>query len=296
MLAIAIAKTKIEAAPRATKRKRLSSGLFLDDEWGMSRTLSQSFARPVDDPIRSRLRRIMPIIGSVVFFTMTSACNRVEAGDDSEIAGPALATPMSFEWPEDPAHPTLTIEIESKASGDTNKARGTIQIELLPELAPATVAHVMDLAKDGYYDGTTFHRVIPGFMIQGGDPNSRDRDPNNDGNGNPSMRIADEFGDAPFVRGVVGMGNLGRAGTTGSQFFIMQADHPSLDGRYTVIGRVVSGIEVVDAVTQVSTDRIGRWGPRDRPIENVRMNRVAVREAAAKTPPTTTQTAELSVD
>lgn len=277
-------------------RKRLSSGLFLDDESGMGRTLSQPFERPVGDPIASHARRIMPIIGALVLFAMTSACNRVEAGNDSEIAGPASTPPTSFEWPEDPDHPTLTLEIENETSGATNNATGTIQIELLPELAPATVAHVMDLAKDGYYDGTTFHRVIPGFMIQGGDPNSRDRDPNNDGNGNPNMRIADEFGDAPFVRGVVGMGNLGRQGSTGSQFFIMQADHPSLDGRYTVVGRVVSGIEVVDAIAQVPTDRIGRWGPRDRPIENVRMKRVAAREPAADARQITARAAEPGVD
>jgi len=238
----------------------------------------------------------MPIIGALVLFAMTSACNRVEAGDDPEIAGPASATATSFEWPEDPGHPTLILEIESDASGSSNRVEGTIEIELLPELAPATVAHVMDLAKDGYYDGTTFHRVIPGFMIQGGDPNSRDRDPNNDGNGNPGMRIADEFGDAPFVRGVVGMGNLGRAGTTGSQFFIMQADHPSLDGRYTVIGRVVSGIEVVDAVTQVSIDRIGRWGARDRPIENVRMKRIAIQEPTAEARRIATRTEKPDAD
>jgi peptidyl-prolyl cis-trans isomerase B (cyclophilin B) len=209
-------------------------------------------------------------------------------GNEPEVEVPASA---AFEWPDDPSHPILSVEIENSAinvvrhNADEGQraGKGTIVIELMPELAPVTVAHVIDLAKDGYYDGTTFHRVIPGFMIQGGDPNTRDRDPNNDGNGNPSMRLDDEFGNAPFVRGVVAMANQGRQGSTGGQFFIMHADNRSLDGRYTVIGRVVSGIEVVDEITKVSIDRIGRWGPKDRPIENVVMKRVAIQEQAAGT-------------
>jgi peptidyl-prolyl cis-trans isomerase B (cyclophilin B) len=245
-------------------------------------TLSQSFRRPRVRPSGTHPRRALSIIATLLLLAMTAACNRVEAGKASESDTPT--PPMSFEWPDDPGHPMLTLEIESGTPEANERVTGAIQIELMPELAPATVAHVMRLARDGYYDGTTFHRVIPGFMIQGGDPNSRDRDPNNDGNGNPNMRIADEFGDAPFLRGVVGMGNLGRGGTTGSQFFIMHADDHSLDGRYTVIGRVVSGIEVVDSITQVSIDRIGRWGPRDRPIENVLMNQVAIQDANQDTP------------
>ena len=247
-------------------------------------TLSQSSERPMDDRSCAHARRILPMIEMLLLLAMTTACDRVEMGPDVEPDAPASA---SFEWPDDPSHPTLTVEIESK---------GTIVIELMPELAPRTVDHIIDLTKDGYYDGTTFHRVIPGFMIQGGDPNSRDRDPNNDGNGNPDIRIADEFGDAPFVRGVVGMGNRGHRHSTGGQFFIMHADNRSIDGRYTTIGRVISGIEVVDAITQVSIDRIGRWGPKNRPIENVLMKRVAIREQAAENQRVTTRSAGLGGD
>lgn len=226
------------------------------------------------------------LLGIVLGFV--AGCNRVETGNDPVVEAP---TEVGFEWPDDPGHPILTLEIENEAIDDAGRGRDggphagkrTIEIELMPELAPVTVAHVIDLAKDGYYDGTTFHRVIPGFMIQGGDPNTRDRDPTNDGNGDPSVRIDDEFGNASFVRGVVGMGNLGRANSTGGQFFIMHADNRSLDGRYTVIGRVISGIEIVDEITQVSIDRIGRWGPKNRPIANVLMKRVAIQERAAGT-------------
>jgi len=213
----------------------------------------------------------------------THGCDRLESKPLPESDAPTTAP---FEWPDDPNHATLSVEIETDSIEFMDRIEGgaIITIELMPELAPISVARVIDLAKDGYYDGTTFHRVIPDFMIQGGDPNSRDRNPNNDGNGNPELHLPDEFGEAPFLRGVVGMGNLGRKNSTGGQFFIMQADAPSLEGRYTVIGRVVSGIEVVDAITEVSIDRVGRWGPKDRPIENVWMKRVAIRELATGIP------------
>ena len=153
---------------------------------------------------------------------------------------------------------------------------GDMVLEFYPNLGEKHVDSFITHAKNGYFNGTTFHRVIPGFVIQGGDPNSRDRDPRNDGQGNPDLRIADEFSRAPFVRGVVGMGNKGTRNTTGGQFFIMHADTLNLDGRYTVIGRVRSGMEVVDAIMEVSIDRVGRWGPKDRPIENVVMRSVTI--------------------
>ena len=175
---------------------------------------------------------------------------------------------VAFGWPEDPGHPVLGIDITLPNS------TGRILIELVPELAPASVAAIIELANDGFYDGTTFHRVIPGFMIQGGDPNSRDRDPTNDGRGASGRSLHDEFGPAPFVRGVVGLGNKGRENSSSTQLFIMHADNENLDGRYTVVGRVLHGMELVDAITRVPIDRSGRWGAKDRPIENVVMTRV----------------------
>jgi peptidyl-prolyl cis-trans isomerase B (cyclophilin B) len=168
-----------------------------------------------------------------------------------------------FEWPSDPSHPVLEIKISSPV------ASGSILIELMPELAPGSVVHVVELAEDGFYDGTTFHRVIPDFMLQGGDPNSRDRDPTNDGAGRAGRPIQDEFSKAPFLRGVVGMGNKGRQNSTSTQFFIMQADNGGLDGRYNTVGRVLDGLDLVDQLAAIKTDRTGRWGPKDRPIENI---------------------------
>ncbi len=250
----------------------------------MEVTLSQATLRSNRSLRRRFLIERLPACGLLILFGFVLGCNRIGSGIDSavetEVASldPETNAPSNFVWPSDPSHPTLSLELEIEGQPGHR-----IAIELMPELAPVTVAQIIALAKNGYYDGTTFHRVIPGFMIQGGDPFSRDRDPNNDGLGGSDLAIDDEFGHAPFLRGVVGMSNQGSPNSTGSQFFIMHADGGrSLDGRYTVIGRVVSGIEIVDAITQVSIDRVGRWGPRDRPIKGVRMTRVSIEERAAE--------------
>ncbi len=158
----------------------------------------------------------------------------------------------------------------------TRDSEGTIEIELMPELAPASVDELIQLTRDGHYDGTTFHRVIRGFMIQGGDPNSRDHDPTNDGRGSAAQPLPDEISKAPFVRGVVALARRGRADSNISQFFILQSDHRDLDGQYTAIGRVVSGIDFVDTIANTPTDKVGRWGPKDRPIESVSIRRAYI--------------------
>jgi cyclophilin family peptidyl-prolyl cis-trans isomerase len=158
---------------------------------------------------------------------------------------------------------------------------GEIRIELLPEIAPATVAHFVKLAEERFYDGTYFHRVIPGFMIQGGDPLTRDLDPRNDGKGNAGAIVDDEFSDYAHLRGTVSMANSGHRRTASSQFFIVHQDTRDLDGHYTAFGRVVAGIEVVDAVSALAIDTYGRYGPPNRPypvsaiIESVRIERAA---------------------
>jgi peptidyl-prolyl cis-trans isomerase B (cyclophilin B) len=141
---------------------------------------------------------------------------------------------------------------------------GVIRIELLPELAPNTVAHFAELTDQGFYDGTYFHRVIPEFMIQGGDPNTKDRDPRNDGKGR-TERIEDEFTDYPHLRGTLSMANTGHSNSSSCQFFIVHQDRRDLDGSFTAFGRVTSGIEVVDAITELEIDTYGRYGPTNRP-------------------------------
>ena len=139
--------------------------------------------------------------------------------------------------------------------------RGEIRIELFLDTAPRAVENFQRLAGDGFYDGLTFHRVIEGFMIQGGCPRG-------DGTGGPGYTFPDEIGDRPIVHGVVAMANAG-PDTTGSQFFIVTAEEcPWLDGRHTVFGRVVGGMEVVDAISRVPTDA------NDRPLTPVRIEGV----------------------
>jgi cyclophilin family peptidyl-prolyl cis-trans isomerase len=157
---------------------------------------------------------------------------------------------------------------------------GEIRIELLPELAPKTVENFVKLAESGFYDGTTFHRVIPGFAIQGGDPNTRNRDPRDDGRGGPGYGIPDEFGPVPQVRGLVSMANMSRPETGGSQFYILVGDAPPLTGKYAAFGRVVAGMEVADRIALVERDPYGRFGPPDRPRSDVVMESVRIERAA----------------
>ena len=121
---------------------------------------------------------------------------------------------------------------------------GEIELELLADKAPGHVKNFTDLAKKGFYDGTTFHRVIPGFMIQGGDPTGT-------GRGGPGYRFDDEFKGNPLrhERGVISMANSG-PNTNGSQFFITHGPQPHLDGKHTVFGKVIKGLDVVDAIEQ----------------------------------------------
>jgi peptidyl-prolyl cis-trans isomerase B (cyclophilin B) len=242
----------------------------------MRRTLSQP-SRPPNSLSRGGFQALFVGLSLALTALAAGGCNRIEGESQAGAleAGDATSptSDEAFAWPTDPEPPLLRIEIEGAG------VEGRIEIELMPELAPETIRQIRILAAEGFYDGTTFHRVIPEFMIQGGDPNSRDRDPNNDGHGGPGFTMPDEFTRAPFERGVVGMGNKGRVDSNGSQFFIMHADIRSLDGRYTVIGRVRSGMDLVDAITTVEIDRYGRWGPKNRPIENIVMSRVRVWES-----------------
>lgn len=153
---------------------------------------------------------------------------------------------------------------------------GEIRIELLAQHAPATVENFKKLARAGFYDGTTFHRVVPGFMIQGGDPNSRDRDPRNDGRGGPGYFIPDEHNPIAHGPGVVSMANTGRPGSAGSQFFIVVGDAPHLDGNYTAFGLVVEGLDVAERVAAAPRDLYGRHGPVDRPLEDVVVESVRI--------------------
>lgn len=149
---------------------------------------------------------------------------------------------------------------------DTNM--GEFEIELFEDKTPITTKNFIDLAQEGFYDGVIFHRIIDGFMIQGGDPTGT-------GMGGPGYTIEDEF--TPELThesdGILSMANTGRPHTGGSQFFITLAATPWLDGHHTVFGKVVKGIEVVREIGHVKT------GPQDRPVHDVVINKITIKDA-----------------
>ncbi|MBM4220729.1 MAG: peptidylprolyl isomerase [Gammaproteobacteria bacterium] len=138
----------------------------------------------------------------------------------------------------------MQVETDRSYKAVIETERGSIEIELYPQHAPRTVNNFVFLARDGFYDGVVFHRVIADFMIQGGDPTGS-------GRGGPGYRFEDEFEGNPLrhERGVISMANAG-PGTNGSQFFITHGPQPHLDGRHTVFGKVSKGQDVVDAIRQ----------------------------------------------
>ena len=150
----------------------------------------------------------------------------------------------------------------SKAILKTNK--GDIKVEFFGADSPITVNNFLNLAQNGFYDGTSFHRIIKDFMIQGGDPNSKDQEKREShGTGDPGYKFDDEFNEHKLIKGSLAMANSG-PNTNGSQFFIVTLDAtPWLDGKHTNFGAVVEGIEIVDAIEAVETDA------RDNPIEPV---------------------------
>jgi peptidyl-prolyl cis-trans isomerase B (cyclophilin B) len=149
------------------------------------------------------------------------------------------------------ANPIVTIQM---------KDGGVMKAELYPDIAPESVKNFVDLASKGFYNGLIFHRVIPGFMIQGGDPQGT-------GMGGPGYTIKGEFAangfrnDLKHTRGVLSMARAMDPNSAGSQFFIMHEDSPHLDGQYAAFGKVIEGIEVVDKIASVKTDY------NDRPLE-----------------------------
>ena len=142
---------------------------------------------------------------------------------------------------------------------------GNIEFELLEDVAPGHVQNFKDLANSDFYNGTTFHRVIPGFMVQGGDPNTKSDDRSSHGMGGPGHTIKAEFNDEPHVRGIVSMARSQDPDSAGSQFFVVVKDSDFLDGQYTAFGRVISGMDVADKIVDSPRD------DKDNPIDRIEM-------------------------
>ncbi len=149
---------------------------------------------------------------------------------------------------------------------------GIIEFGLFPDAAPLNVENIVKLVKREFYNGTTFHRVVPGFVIQGGDPLTKDKNPYNDGTGGPGYYIKDEY--SKELKHLLGTVALAKAADNqnGSQFYICLKNLSPLDGKYTIIGQVIKGMGVVEKIAKVKT------GKGDRPIENVTMKKVYMKE------------------
>jgi len=204
-------------------------------------------------------------MASLVFLALTfGATEGATPAKKSAAAKPAVAKPSDG---------------DEVAVIETNM--GTIVLRFYDKDAPKTVANFKKLARDGFYDGTTFHRVIPGFVVQGGDPNSKDSDRSNDGTGGPGYTTEAEI-KRLNKRGAVATARLPdqvnpKRESSGSQFYICLADLASLDkGGYTVFAEVLDGMETVDKISQVKRDA------RDNPIESVVMKKVTIEKRAAK--------------
>jgi len=155
---------------------------------------------------------------------------------------------------------------------------GKIVLEFFPNAAPKHVKNFKQLARSGFYNGTHFHRVIPGFMIQGGDPLTKDNDRSNDGTGNSGTHVPAEFTSISHKRGILSMARSSDPNSASCQFFIVVKDSPFLDNQYSVFGRVIEGMDVADKIVNVKRD------DRDNPINPVIIQKVTIepRPAAAK--------------
>jgi peptidyl-prolyl cis-trans isomerase B (cyclophilin B) len=149
---------------------------------------------------------------------------------------------------------------------------GNIVFKLLPDIAPETVRNFAKLAQSGFYDGTLFHRVIPGFMIQGGDPNTKKPDKSSWGMGGPGYTIKAEFNSRSHLRGIVSMARAMDPDSAGSQFFIVTTDSTFLDRQYTVFGEVVDGMDVADKIVNLPRDK------NDCPLQEAKMQKIILSE------------------
>lgn len=202
------------------------------------------------------MKNYVVMLGLSSMFALSACGGGSSVGMDSAMSGEAQVTgsPSSSE-------DVVTQELMSGITIETTK--GTIQIAMELEKAPRTSANFLYLASQGFYDGVIFHRVIPEFMAQGGDPTGT-------GMGGPGYKFADEFGEGlTNARGTLSMANAG-PGTNGSQFFINVVDNAFLDGRHAVFGTVTEGMDIVDAIVAADRDS------RDKPLEDIVMEKITL--------------------
>jgi cyclophilin family peptidyl-prolyl cis-trans isomerase len=171
------------------------------------------------------------------------------------------------------AEETSMTEYQNKVA-EIHTTAGQINIRFFPDVAPNHVKNFIDLAQKGFYNGTKFHRVIPGFMIQGGDPNTISGDPNTWGTGGAPGNVKAEFNTVSHKRGIVSMARAQSPDSASSQFFIVVSDSPFLDRQYSVFGQVTKGMEVADTIVSAKKDA------SDRPHSPTTIERIVIRDAA----------------
>lgn len=210
-------------------------------------------------PLDFAILEFTPFVGFAAYITIRTGA----------AAGPRPAGPPPGRGPRRKGYKArLARSAVSTATIETN--HGTIRFRLDPESAPETVRNFEKLAGSGFYDGTLFHRVIPGFMVQGGDPNTKGGDKSTWGQGGPGYTIKAEFNARPHKRGAVSMARATDPDSAGSQFFIVTNDSLFLDRQYTAFGEVVEGMEVADKIVALDRDA------NDCPRAEARMTRVTI--------------------
>lgn len=235
--------------------------------------------RPVSATIRRRTKiqgvNLKQLLYAVIIFAL-AACT--QTGDNTTVAGDTAATTATVTetaatTPPEPVQEEKPMsEYENKVA-ELHTDAGQINIRFFPEAAPNHVRNFIDLAERGFYNGTKFHRVIPGFMIQGGDPNTKTGDPSTWGTGGAATNVKAEFNEIPHKRGIVSMARAQHPDSASSQFFIVVKDSPFLDRQYTVFGEVTQGMDVADKI--VSAQK----GANDRPLQPTTINNVVIRDA-----------------
>ncbi len=189
----------------------------------------------------------------------------------SSVSNPATPTPAPA--PKASAEENRPMEYYKDKVAELHTSAGEIDIRFYPDAAPNHVKNFIDLAEKGFYNGTKFHRVIPGFMIQGGDPNTISGSPYSWGTGGSGKNVAAEFNSIHHARGIVSMARSNDPNSASSQFFICVADAGSLDNQYTAFGKVTKGMEVADKI--VNTPR----NASDRPNNPTSIDKIVIREA-----------------
>jgi cyclophilin family peptidyl-prolyl cis-trans isomerase len=174
--------------------------------------------------------------------------------------------------PAEPAAQEKSMSQYENKVAELHTSAGQIDIRFFPDVAPNHVKNFIDLAEKGFYNGTKFHRVIPGFMIQGGDPNTISGDPRMWGTGGSGTNVKGEFSTVKHTRGIVSMARSQSRDSASSQFFIMVNDYPSLDGDYSVFGKVTKGMDVADKIVSATA-------VNDRPNNPTTIDKIVIRDA-----------------